>query len=224
MSHTFEVGPSDQSKSGDEANSDGENSALGIVDLHFPVPSWTMPVLAVVFAGLFIWAFGSDRVLLPLLALAVLMAAVIVVDLRELRIPNMFLLRAAVLAVPLLAVASTSQLPGLSILRALIAAVVYSVGYFILLLIYPPGLGMGDVKFAGVLGAHIGLFGWIPLGRAILISHVVGGVVSVVVMIGALLLHKENVRKLAIPFGPFMAVGAAVALVIEGLSGPQALA
>jgi leader peptidase (prepilin peptidase)/N-methyltransferase len=84
-------------------------------------------------------------------------------------------------------------------------------GGFLLLaaLAQPGGMGMGDVKLAGMLGLFLG---W-QVGVALLVALLAGTLVGMVV------LARKGVaagRKTAIPFGPFLALGGVVAL----LAGP----
>jgi leader peptidase (prepilin peptidase)/N-methyltransferase len=67
-------------------------------------------------------------------------------------------------------------------------------------LAYPSGMGMGDVKLAGVLGLFLGRV----VGPAMLVALVAGTVVGMAVM--ARKGVKEG-RKTAVPFGPFLALG-----------------
>ena len=76
-------------------------------------------------------------------------------------------------------------------------------------LVRPGGTGGGDVKLAGLLGLLLGLAG---AAIAVWVAVVVGGVVA-----AALLLLRKRGRRSEMPFGPFLAGGAAVAL----LAGEQ---
>jgi leader peptidase (prepilin peptidase)/N-methyltransferase len=72
-------------------------------------------------------------------------------------------------------------------------------------LAYAGGMGMGDVKLAGVMGLCLGL----PVAPALLVAFFTGSVVGVAIM----LRHGAAARKRAVPFGPFLALGGLVALV-----------
>ena len=72
-------------------------------------------------------------------------------------------------------------------------------------LIAPAGMGGGDVKFAAVLGLMVGFPGVL---LAIWISAVGGGLIAI-----GLIVSGRKGRKDVIPFGPFMAIGAAVVLI-----------
>jgi leader peptidase (prepilin peptidase)/N-methyltransferase len=79
-------------------------------------------------------------------------------------------------------------------------------GFFLLAAIaYPRGMGMGDVKLAGVMGLYLGR----AVGLAVLVGLVAGVVVGAAIMarVGA----REG-RKTAIPFGPFLALGGVIAV------------
>lgn len=192
-------------------------SRVETTDLALGVPLAAIPVLALVLSAALWWAFGTDRLLVSLVPFAVLLAAITVIDLRELRVPNRILQPAAIVAVPLLVIASTSNWPDLSLVRVLLGAAVYGGLYFVVLLIYPPGMGWGDVKLAPLLGAQLGLFGWIPLVRSIVIAHVVSGLVAVVIVVVGAASRGRLKGKIAFPFAPFMAIGAIAALVLEGV-------
>lgn len=79
--------------------------------------------------------------------------------------------------------------------------------YFILALIYPAGMGMGDVKLAAMLGLGLGFLGWKFVVIGLFAAFFIGALVSLVL----LALRRAN-RKTAIPFGPFMLAGALVAV------------
>jgi len=91
------------------------------------------------------------------------------------------------------------------VLLGSLAGGVVAAGFFaVVILLYPGGMGWGDVKMAGV----IGLVGGIPGALVALLAAVAsGGVVA-----GALLALRRRGRKQSMPFGPFLALGAAVAL------------
>jgi leader peptidase (prepilin peptidase)/N-methyltransferase len=79
--------------------------------------------------------------------------------------------------------------------------------YVVLWFIYPPGLGYGDVRLAGVLGIALGYLGWGELFVGVYSGFLLGGV------IGALLRITKVVRQRHVPFGPFMLVGVLVGIV-----------
>jgi len=135
--------------------------------------------------------------------------ALFFIDLEHRRLPDRFTFTAAGAVALLLAVAAAISGDWSSLWRALIAAIALTVFYFVLLVIYPAGMGMGDVKLALSLGLALGWAGWAQL--------VVGGfsafMIGAIVGIGLLVTRKVG-RKSHIPFGPFMLVGALLALLV----------
>jgi leader peptidase (prepilin peptidase)/N-methyltransferase len=81
--------------------------------------------------------------------------------------------------------------------------------YFILRLVYPPGMGFGDVKLAGVLGMYLGYLGWGHLFAGTFLAFLLGGLWSI-----ALLAARRGTLKSSIPFGPFMLAGTAAAMLL----------
>lgn len=80
--------------------------------------------------------------------------------------------------------------------------------YFVLWFAWPGGMGMGDVKLSGVLGAFLGFSGWAALAVGAFAPFLLGGALSLI-----LLLARRATRKSGIPFGPWMIVGTWVGLV-----------
>jgi leader peptidase (prepilin peptidase) / N-methyltransferase len=93
-------------------------------------------------------------------------------------------------------------------LEWVLAALGAALFFFIPMLIYPAGMGMGDVKLAALLGAALGRSVAVAVGFAVL----AGGAVALLV------LARDGVgaRKNAIAFGPFLAVGGLVVFFLGG--------
>jgi leader peptidase (prepilin peptidase)/N-methyltransferase len=70
--------------------------------------------------------------------------------------------------------------------------------------VYPAGLGMGDVKFAFLLGAM--------LGASVTVALLVGLVAALVPSAVLMARHGSAARKMGIPLVPFLSLGAVVAL------------
>jgi leader peptidase (prepilin peptidase)/N-methyltransferase len=78
-------------------------------------------------------------------------------------------------------------------------------GTFLLLwLVYPRGMGYGDVRLSGVLGLALGFLGWCPLLVGVWSGFLLGG------LGGTVLTLLKVVDRKAYPFGPFMLLGALV--------------
>jgi leader peptidase (prepilin peptidase)/N-methyltransferase len=86
----------------------------------------------------------------------------------------------------------------------LIAAFATGLGAFALAIAYRGALGMGDVKLAFLLGAG--------LGKDVVLALAIGLAATFVVGLLLILVRGLQVRKAAVPFAPFLAAGAFVAL------------
>jgi leader peptidase (prepilin peptidase)/N-methyltransferase len=135
---------------------------------------------------------------LGLIFVAVL-AAITLTDLERRVIPNAILLVGAAAAIAIAAVTDPASLPE----RGAAAA---GAGGFLLLfaLIYPRGMGMGDVKLAAAMGLFLGA----SVVPALAVGVVLGGLMGLVLM----LRYGPAARKHAVPFGPFLAIGGVVGL------------
>ena len=79
--------------------------------------------------------------------------------------------------------------------------------YFLLALVYPGGMGWGDVRLAGVLGLFLGWLGWGAVWFGTLAGFLLGSVVGLALMA----VGRANC-KTALPFGPAMLAGAFLAI------------
>jgi leader peptidase (prepilin peptidase)/N-methyltransferase len=98
---------------------------------------------------------------------------------------------------------------GVPALRIIAGGAVLWAFYFVLRLAYPPGMGFGDVKLAGVLGMYLGYLGWTHVFAGTFGAFLLGGLWSL-----ALLAARRGTLKSSIPFGPFMLAGAAAAMLL----------
>ena len=153
---------------------------------------------AVLFAGLAL-SYGLNDDLIALLPFAAMLIAVADIDLEHRIVPNRILLPMAVYGVAASAVVRTDMLPEL-----LIAGAAAFTFLLLAALIHPAGMGMGDVKLAGVMGLYLGA----AIAPALLIAFLSGSIVGVAILVR----HGARGRKQAVPFAPFLALGAVVAL------------
>ncbi|WP_082608965.1 MULTISPECIES: A24 family peptidase [unclassified Oerskovia] len=150
--------------------------------------------------------------------LAAVGSALAVIDVRTHRLPNALVLPAYPVLAVLLGAASLLGPDDGSPARALAGGLVLYGAYFLLALA-PSGLGFGDVKLAGLLGAYLAWFGWSELVVGASAAFLLGGLAAVV-----LLATRRAGRRTLIPFGPFMLTGAALgALWGAGVVGPVLL-
>ena len=81
--------------------------------------------------------------------------------------------------------------------------------YLVLRIVHPPGMGFGDVKLAGLLGVYLGAASWTHLLAGTVFAFLAGG------LVGGILVAARRLRwSSALPFGPFMLIGTAAALVL----------
>lgn len=141
----------------------------------------------------------------PLLALELPFAAMLIaigaIDLDHKVIPNRILLPCGAYGAVALAAIEPGALPAHAIAAAAAFATLLAVA-----LVYPGGMGMGDVKLAGVMGLYLGT-AVIP---ALVVAVLAGSVVGMAIIAGS---PRGQRRRRGVPFGPFLAFGGVVALV-----------
>ena len=125
------------------------------------------------------------------------------IDLDTHRLPNSIVLPSYLVAGGLLTAAAFLSGEWSALARAAIGMAAMYVFYFLLRLARPGGMGGGDVKLAGLLGLYLGWVGWAAIAVGAFAAFLFGGVFGV-----ALLLRRRAGRKTAIPFGPWMILGA----------------
>ncbi len=145
-------------------------------------------------------AKGADEDAWLGIAFVLLLVPVTLIDLDHRIIPNKLMLIGTVVSIAIVLLTQPDSLT-----EHLIAAA--GAGGFLLIaaLAYPAGMGMGDVKLAGVMGLFLGR----AVGPAMFVALITGSVV------GALIIARKGAkegRKTAIPFGPYLAFGGLVGL------------
>ncbi len=149
------------------------------------------------------YEFGASLALLPALVLASALISLAVIDLEHRLLPNVIVGPAALAGLVLSILADpagwwTYPLSAIVVAGALLG----------LALVYPAGMGMGDVKMGGMLGAFLGPYAALAVFLGALIGVVTGGL---------LMAAGKMRRRSALPFGLFMALGGVVSLFV----GPQ---
>jgi leader peptidase (prepilin peptidase)/N-methyltransferase len=151
---------------------------------------------AVLVAGC-VLAFGLTAEAAVSAFFCAVLVAVSAIDLEHRIIPNRIVLPATVI----LLAANTLRDPSVEWIVAGVAAFVF---LLLAALIYPAGMGMGDVKFALLMG--------VALGRTVPVALMAGMVAAMVPGLILFARHGSKARKMGIPFGPFLALGSVVAL------------
>jgi leader peptidase (prepilin peptidase)/N-methyltransferase len=158
------------------------------------------PAVEALTAGLVVacaLAFGATAYTILASFFVIVLVTLTAADLRYRLVPNRIVLPAALIC-----------LVGQTILQPspewALAALGASGFLFAAALVYPKGMGMGDVKFALLLGAM--------LGRDVTVALMVGFIAGLVPSAVLAIRHGSKARKMAIPFAPFLAFGGVVAL------------
>jgi leader peptidase (prepilin peptidase)/N-methyltransferase len=143
--------------------------------------------------------FGPTWEGLSAALLGVALVPVVVIDLEHKLIPDIIVLPAAAICLAI-AIASNPREWWVSVAAALGAA-----GFlFLLWLVHPGGMGLGDVKLALLLGAVLGA----SVVPALLVAFAGGAALGVALLAR----YGSRARKMAVPFGPFLAAGALAGL------------
>ena len=154
---------------------------------------------------------GLSADLPAFLYLGAIGVALALIDIDVKRLPNAIVLPSyPVLAVLLLVAAAVDDRWG-DLLRAVAGGAILYAVYFLLVLVYPRGMGFGDVKLAGLLGAALAWLGWGELAVGGFAAFLFGGVFGLLLMV-----VRRAGRRSQIPFGPWMLLGAFVAVLWGG--------
>jgi leader peptidase (prepilin peptidase)/N-methyltransferase len=161
---------------------------------------WVYPAVelltAVLIAGC-VFAFGLTAEAVISAFFCSVLVAVSAIDLEHRIIPNRIVLPATVVVLA----ANTLRDPSP---KWALAALGASGFLFTAALVYPAGMGMGDVKLALLMGA--------ALGSTVAVALMAGMLAAMVPSIVLFARYGSKARKMGIPFGPFLALGSVVAL------------
>ena len=151
--------------------------------------------------------FGADPVLPAYAYLVAVGLALALIDIDCRRLPDALTLPGYPVLALLLGLGAVLGSDSGSLLRALAGGAAMYAVYFALCFAYPAGMGFGDVKLAGVLGMATGWLGWGAWTVGLFLGFFAGGAFGLL-----LVLARRGGRKTAVPFGPFMLLGALVAV------------
>jgi leader peptidase (prepilin peptidase)/N-methyltransferase len=153
-------------------------------------------ITAVLVVGSFL-RFGATLEAVLAAFFCIVLVAISAIDIEYRIVPNRIVLPSAAIVL----VAQTALSPSVEWLLAALGAATF---LFVAALVYPKGMGMGDVKLALLLGAM--------LGRSVTVALMLALLSALLPAIVLALRHGSKARKIAIPFAPFLAFGAIVAL------------
>jgi leader peptidase (prepilin peptidase)/N-methyltransferase len=166
------------------------------ISWHYPAIEFLTGLLC----ALCVLHFGADADVWAPLLLVLLLIPITLIDLEHHIIPNVLSAIGAVAAIALVIAFQSDDL-----VEHFIAALGAGGFFLVAAIVYPAGMGMGDVKLAAVMGLFLGRAVVPAIFAALVAGTVVGAVV--IARLGA----KEG-RKKGIPFGPWLAFGSLVGL------------
>lgn len=167
--------------------------------------AWRYPVIELLTAGAFAAVgarFGPDVVAPAFLSLTAVLIAVSAIDIEHFIVPNRALLAGTALGVPLLVIATFGEHDIGDLVGAGLGGLLGGGALLLIALLYPRGMGMGDVKLAAYECLFLGFLsvGHVAVG---LFLGFLAGSVGGILLIGT----KVRTRKDHIPFAPFLAAG-----------------
>jgi leader peptidase (prepilin peptidase)/N-methyltransferase len=171
-------------------------------------------ITAAAFAALAL-RLGFSPALPAFCYLAAVGVALAIIDIQHQRLPDVLTLTSYPVALVLLGLAALGTAHGgRHFTDALIGMAGFGLFYLLLALIYPAGMGWGDVKLAGLIGLYLGWFGVAVAVTGLLAGYLLAAVTGI-----GLLVTRRATRKSQIPFGPFMIAGALIVIVASGAVG-----
>jgi leader peptidase (prepilin peptidase) / N-methyltransferase len=171
-------------------------SCHGAISARYPVVEATSAILAV---AVVLSKHSVHDAALGLVLVAVLVP-IALIDFDSRIIPNRITLPAAIAAVGIGLATKPAGVP-----EQLIAGAAAGGFLLVFALVYPRGMGMGDVKLAAVLGLFLGRAAGVALLTGVLAGALAG--MAVMARVGV-----SQGRKTAVPFGPFLALGGIIGL------------
>jgi leader peptidase (prepilin peptidase) / N-methyltransferase len=177
-----------------------------------PIAGW-YPLVEAATAALFVAValrLSSLDLLSALPAYLYLVAigvALAVIDLRARRLPDAIVLPSYPVIAVLLAGSAALEQDWWPLARALIGGGVLFAFFFAVAYWYPAGMGFGDVKLAGIIGAVLAYLSWSTLVVGAFAGFLIGSVAGLTLMA-----VRGLGRRTAIAFGPWMIAGALVGI------------
>jgi leader peptidase (prepilin peptidase)/N-methyltransferase len=201
------------------------DAELGAVE-NVPVLSWVAlrgrcrhcgarisvryPLVELLTAGLWVGLaqrFGSTWELLPYLALAAGLVALSLIDLDHFLLPNRVLYPTGFVMAALFVVPAVVDVQGDDYARGVLGGLAAFAVFFVIHVISPRGMGFGDVRLSFVLGFALGWLSWGHVYLGLFLGFLLGAVIGSLLIVLRLRSRKDHV-----PFGPFLAAGALLAV------------
>jgi leader peptidase (prepilin peptidase) / N-methyltransferase len=177
------------------------------VSLRYPIVELTTAAL---FAGVAL-RFGASWAVPAFCLFFAALLALALIDLEHFLLPNRIIYPTLLASVPLLLLAAAAGHEWNHLRSAVIGGLAAFAVFFVLNLVYPRGMAFGDVRLSAVIGVYLGWIG----PRTLFLGLFLGFLTASIVGIGLIVARKAD-RKTPVPFGVFLAIGAAVAVFAGG--------
>ena len=152
---------------------------------------------------------GVDAALPAFLVFVAALVAITPIDLALRIVPNRIVYPTLFVSAPLLLAAAAVDGDWTSAREAAVGGAAAFATFFVLWYISPKGMGFGDVRLSGVIGMFLGWIDLWHLALGLFLAFLSASVIGI-----GLMLAGRKGRKDAIPFGPFLALGAMLAVLI----------
>ncbi len=173
------------------------------VSLRYPLVELATAVLYAAVAV----RLGANAALPAFLVFFACLVAISVIDIELQIIPNRIIYPTIALSLPLLALAAVAEGDVRRMETALAGAAIAFAILLVVHLISPASMGFGDVRLSFILGLFLGWFDLSQVAIGLFVGFALGAIVGV-----GLMLFGGRTRKDSVSFGPFLAAGAAVAV------------
>lgn len=132
------------------------------------------------------------------------------IDLEHKKLPNKITLPTFFVGIPLVALDAFSRGEPRDLIGALLGVLIFGGFFELVAWIKPAGMGGGDVRLAYSLGLFLGYLGGAPVTLVgMFLSFFSGGVIGIL-----LILLAKGDRKTQVPFGPFLALGTVLGILL----------
>jgi leader peptidase (prepilin peptidase) / N-methyltransferase len=181
-------------------------------------PRWSLTLPTGLACAVMALRFGPSPALPAFCYLAAIGVPLAVIDARSQRLPDALTLPSYPVALALLGLAALLVASGLGHFLGALAGLALTWGVFLLqVLIYPAGLGWGDVKLSGLLGLYLGWLGGGWLDQDVVVAGLFLGYLFAAAAGLVLIAVRRASRKSRLPFGPYLLAGAFTAILLSYL-------
>jgi leader peptidase (prepilin peptidase)/N-methyltransferase len=168
------------------------------------------PLVELATGGLFAAAavrFGFSWALPAYCLFFAALLAISVIDLDHFIVPNRIIYPTLFATVPLLAGAALGDRSWRALEHASLGGLIGFGALFVIHFVSPRGMGFGDVRLAGIIGIYLGWLGYSHIALGLFLAFGLASVVGI-----GLIVTRLRTRRDALPFAPFMAAGATIAV------------